>query len=221
MATETPKLKLRKADLPESVSLELDLRQNFDKIDANPGNFVCTSGTRPANADNWAGRVIYETDTDRYFMWNGATWLFLGGKIPYVRAAVAAGAGVDIANNAEIDLVFKREFDDTDNHHDNVVNSQRLTCKVPGLYDVEAFIEWEGNINGQRISLLRWTSGAVTETVVKAREWALPPQPVYNHIQHTLRLAVNDFLVLNVRHTAGANLKVLDTSRFLMKWVGR
>lgn len=225
MATETPKLKLRKADLPETVSLELDLRINFDKIDANPGIFVCTSGTRPPDASNWSGRVIYEEDTDRYYMWRvvGAltSWLFLGGQIPYARTAVAAGAGITIANNVETDLLLKREFEDTDNHHDNAVNSQRLTCKIPGLYDVEGFVEWEGNVNGQRITLLRWTRGASTETLIKSREWSLPPQPVYNHIHHTLRLNENDYIVLNVRHTAGADLKVLDTSRFIMKWVGR
>ena len=38
---------------------------------ARPG--VCTSTTRPASP--FEGQAIYETDTDKTFIWNGATWV--------------------------------------------------------------------------------------------------------------------------------------------------
>ena len=38
---------------------------------ARPG--VCTSTTRPASP--YEGQAIYETDTDKTFIWNGATWV--------------------------------------------------------------------------------------------------------------------------------------------------
>lgn len=34
---------------------------------------VCTSATRPASA--YEGQIIYETDTDRVLVWNGASWI--------------------------------------------------------------------------------------------------------------------------------------------------
>lgn len=33
---------------------------------------VCTAGTRPTTTQE--GRTIFETDTDRYYWWNGASW---------------------------------------------------------------------------------------------------------------------------------------------------
>lgn len=38
---------------------------------AKPG--VCTSSTRPASP--YEGQFIYETDTDKTFVWNGSTWV--------------------------------------------------------------------------------------------------------------------------------------------------
>jgi hypothetical protein len=36
---------------------------------------VCTSGTRPTTTQE--GRTIYETDTDRHYVWDGAAWVNL------------------------------------------------------------------------------------------------------------------------------------------------
>ena len=33
---------------------------------------VCTSTTRPASP--YEGQVVYETDTDKVLVWNGAAW---------------------------------------------------------------------------------------------------------------------------------------------------
>lgn len=40
---------------------------------SKPG--VCTSTTRPASP--YEGQVIFETDTDQTFVWNGSAWVFL------------------------------------------------------------------------------------------------------------------------------------------------
>jgi hypothetical protein len=36
------------------------------------GHIVCTSGTRPSAPDE--GTMVYETDTKKVFVWNGAAW---------------------------------------------------------------------------------------------------------------------------------------------------
>jgi hypothetical protein len=45
---------------------------------AKPG--VCTSSTRPASP--YEGQVIYETDTDRALVWDGAAWEYLATGTP-------------------------------------------------------------------------------------------------------------------------------------------
>ncbi len=52
-----------------------DLVANWNKLDAFPGIFICTSITRPSN---WAlaqeGNTIYEIDTSLYWTWTGSSW---------------------------------------------------------------------------------------------------------------------------------------------------
>jgi len=43
----------------------------------NFGITVCTSGTRPTAVD---GRAIYETDTDKFLIYDGAAWEEIGGS---------------------------------------------------------------------------------------------------------------------------------------------
>lgn len=72
MATSTPKLALYKADPSEYVDVDTDINDNYDKIDANLPNFVCTSGTRPGAP--FVGMVIYETNTGVTRLWDGTIW---------------------------------------------------------------------------------------------------------------------------------------------------
>ena len=40
---------------------------------------ICTSTTRPAGAAVFTGLAIYETDTKRFYIYNGTTWVYSGG----------------------------------------------------------------------------------------------------------------------------------------------
>lgn len=80
MATSTSKLGLRKPATSDVVSVETDLNQNYDKLDAAVGTYVCTSATRPTTG-NYAGRLIFETDTSRLLVrTSSAKWKTLNGR---------------------------------------------------------------------------------------------------------------------------------------------
>jgi len=72
VATTTPKMALYKADPTEYVDVDVDINQNYDKIDLNLPNFVCTSATRPATP--FVGMTIYETNTNVTRLWDGTIW---------------------------------------------------------------------------------------------------------------------------------------------------
>jgi hypothetical protein len=76
MATSTTKLGLIKPDLIDIVDIS-QLNSNADDIDAAVGSTIVTSATRPAVP--FAGQVIFETDTELSFVWDGATWKPSGG----------------------------------------------------------------------------------------------------------------------------------------------
>ena len=76
MATNTTKLGLIKPDFVDVVDIS-DLNSNADDIDAAVGSTIVTSITRPVSP--FTGQVIFETDTELSFVWDGLTWKPSGG----------------------------------------------------------------------------------------------------------------------------------------------
>lgn len=54
--------------------LRTDFTQNYNTLDQYPGNWICTSTTRPSWGAGQAGMCITETDTRRTLMWTGSTF---------------------------------------------------------------------------------------------------------------------------------------------------
>lgn len=54
--------------------LRTDFVQNYNILDQYPGDWICTSTTRPVWGAGQAGMKIIETDTRRTLMWTGTTW---------------------------------------------------------------------------------------------------------------------------------------------------
>lgn len=73
MSTLTSRMSLKKPDGPDPFDLA-DFVDNWDKIDAAPGVYICTSSTRPSWGVDQAGRVILETNTRRRLLWTGSAW---------------------------------------------------------------------------------------------------------------------------------------------------
>lgn len=69
--TFTSKVGLRKADPASNYDVGI-VNTNLDDIDDALGAVVCTSLTRPAVP--WEGLFIYETDTRRVMVYQGAAW---------------------------------------------------------------------------------------------------------------------------------------------------
>jgi hypothetical protein len=72
--TTTTRLALYKPDATgvDNVNVVTDINNNADNLDSKVGFVACTSGTRPGSPYN--GHCIRETDTSKYYVWNGATW---------------------------------------------------------------------------------------------------------------------------------------------------
>lgn len=51
-----------------------DFVTNYNTLDKYPGNFICTSTTRPTWGPGQTGMCITETDTRRTMLWTGTTW---------------------------------------------------------------------------------------------------------------------------------------------------
>lgn len=54
--------------------LRQDFNDNFAKIEAAPGDFLCTSTTLPAWGTGQASRRAFLTDQRRWLVWSGTSW---------------------------------------------------------------------------------------------------------------------------------------------------
>jgi hypothetical protein len=72
---------------------------------------VCTSTTRPASP--FEGQAIFETDTDRYLIWNGAAWSALGGTSTLVTSLPSSpvdGQVIDYVADATNGVVWRFRY---------------------------------------------------------------------------------------------------------------
>lgn len=106
--TFTAQYQLAKADPLDMYDVTI-VNGNLDKIEAglvaltgSTGGFTfCTSSTRPTTPAN--GRLIYETDTRRSYMWNGTIW----GQLAGPRAPIALTSGATIVTNCALGSRFR------------------------------------------------------------------------------------------------------------------
>jgi hypothetical protein len=87
VATNTTKLGLEKPASSDFVNIAV-LNQNFDDIDAAVGAKIVTSITRPVSP--YSGMFIYETDTDKILVYDGATSSWEGVKTSFAETATTA-----------------------------------------------------------------------------------------------------------------------------------
>lgn len=80
--------------------LRTDFVQNYNTLDKYPGNWICTSTTRPNWGAGQAGMCITETNTRRTMMWTGSTWreMLYGSAVWYgsTRPQVQVGPGTSV-----------------------------------------------------------------------------------------------------------------------------
>lgn len=77
MTTPSPKLQLAVPSQSDPFSTS-DVAENWDKIDAAPGTYICASSSRPSWTAAQGGRKIYETDTGLEWIWTGTAFRRLG-----------------------------------------------------------------------------------------------------------------------------------------------
>ena len=73
MSTTSPRMGLKVPDGSDPF-LRTDFVQNLGTQDNYPGNWICTSTTRPSWGTQQTGMCITETDTRRTLLWTGTTW---------------------------------------------------------------------------------------------------------------------------------------------------
>jgi hypothetical protein len=120
-------------------------------------------------------------------------------------------------------LLFTADTANEDNNSICDTVNSRLVCKTAGLYRVWLTSSWETNATGARFSLVtRNGIVGVGTSACQANQQAITDAgaaTVYGNSQE-LRLAVDDYLVLNLKQTSGGTLLATSVlTKFGMRWL--
>jgi hypothetical protein len=108
----------------------------------------CTSATRPSNPT--PGLSIYETDTNRLWVWNdfgngnGLRWnIQPAANIPVVRLTQASSQPISRNGTA---IQWAKNVGDEDNfNYFNPSNNTKIKVTEPGVYQIDLAVQWGTN----------------------------------------------------------------------------
>ncbi|HKY76004.1 MAG TPA: hypothetical protein VJS45_07685 [Acidimicrobiia bacterium] len=108
---------------------------------------ILTASTRPSSNDRFEGMPIWETDTDRLMLFDGAAWQPAYNP---PRAGASRTTNLSIGNNAWERVTFTTEDVDTDGMYADGGSEDRFTCVTPGRYLVVFTVAFASNTTGLR-----------------------------------------------------------------------
>ena len=161
---------------------------------------VCTSTNRPTTP--YEGQVIYETDTDLTYVYNGSSW------VPTTAHNLAAGVRLtaDMTTTTNADSVITWSSASYDNNTMfSAGTPNRLTVKTAGIYVCTATIAWASNSTGERISWFQ-LNGSSAARWGNRRGGAWSTGPTEYSICAQISCAANDYIQVGFWQASGGNL---------------
>lgn len=208
MAFTTPKLALRVWNLLSDPYDHDQLANNWAKVDLHDHTFgrgvqVPTDGladgsvTSAKLAPGAAALQANSITADKF------------ANLPATRVYNSVVLPLTTAVNTL--LTFDTERYDTDNIHDLVTNTGRLTCKTAGVYRVALHLDFVSNATGYRQVQLRLNGTTVfaqdTRVAVNGANTSIALSTVF-------RLAINDYVEGLALQNSGVALNVSATSAY-------
>lgn len=126
---------------------------------------------------------------------------------------VTKSAVQSIPNNALTAITFNTETYDTgtpsNNMHDTSSNTERIVCRVAGLYLITGAIAWAAAATGDRVTAIHLNG---TTYIGSASTDGTTASNTTTQATSLYRLAVNDYVVLHAYQTSGGSLNTYETA---------
>lgn len=156
-----------------------------------------------------AGEVLTATHLNAQVRDN----MSLAGDPP--RACVYNNTTQSVSNATLTTLNANSEVYDTDSMHDTVTNNPRLTCVTPGLYLVQAVVQFAASATVGERSVV-FTDDTTTWPGGGHSGWATSANYVGANID--VQLTAGQYIKVNVTQRSGGALNV-TLLRFSARWV--
>lgn len=136
------------------------------------------------------------------------------GKLIGARVYNSGNISVPYSGGAATALTFDSERWDYDTIHDTVSNTDRLTCKTAGLYEICGHVAWQGTSNGTYFNLQIYLN-ATNFIALSTFPRASLTNNLYHNIVTYYDLAVNDYVQLRAAHDyAAGNQTILAGANY-------
>jgi hypothetical protein len=131
----------------------------------NRPHIICTSSTRPTGTALFAGLTIYETNTNRFWVYNNSRWnIVVGGSIPVVRLAQSQAQSISPGGTF---LQWKKDPADLDTEDpflyfvppSGQTTSSTITVTEPGLYQLDVALQWGVNFIPEIVTVVACIGG--------------------------------------------------------------
>lgn len=187
-------------DSSKELSEDYDAKEITEKLNGIQRNFDALASTFPLTTNN-VGRV------PQVRVWRSTSQL------------LATGTLTPITFDTEIYDYYPAGFTE---QHSTSANTERLTCRVPGLYSIGGSVTWDNNAVGQRQLNLRVNGTDVFAVTLNAAT-GFQTDSINSHY----RLAVGDYVELLAWQTSGGNLNAATSGAvadpyspaFYMAWI--
>ncbi len=177
-----------------------------DKLDnLDSSNFVQTSGSQTIIGEKTFGAIPNLPNADPTTDNQAVRKAYVDSlHTRYAARAYRDATAFSYATSGTIyALPLNQEEWDTHNHHDNVTNNTRITCKKAGMYMVNGTLTFAANATGNRDLLLRLNG---TDYFAQQRLEAFASGTCTLNAFGIIPLAVNDYVELCGRQYSGGSL---------------
>lgn len=166
--------------------------------------FVCTSGTRPSAATE--GLFIYETDTNRLLVWDGAAWVRMGntGVGGRTGCRLRRNAVQSVPSGVTTSITWDTEDQDTDGFITVSSDTVTIPAGLGGIYAIT--LHAAGAVGGATAFLFIAPSSTITGMPVDFVAYVDPSTADRGAFGITIPLNAGDSFVCQVRHVTGANV---------------
>lgn len=189
-------LTLALVDVPASDTSITDgqITDRRTRTAAVGGKIICTSSTRPASP--WEGLEIWETDTDRNYIYTGSAWRYTyGGNDPTAARAYASGS-TSVGTSMTTIALAAESYD-----YGSCFASNTYTCPRAGLVEANGRVSVVNPTDGQRmiISIFKNGSEAARGPDLQAGGTTVMGGVVFDR----LAVAANDTITLRAQMASG------------------
>lgn len=158
------------------------------------GPVICTSSTRPASP--YEGQEIYETDTDREYIYTGTVWRYRSGGTDYTAARAYASAATAVGGSVTVIALATESYDYGGNFAGNT-----YTCPRAGLLDVRARTSVGFMDASQRIVVAVYVNGV--EASRGPDSTSVGTNPLGGVVSDLLAVAAGDTVTLRAQLVGG------------------